>query len=301
MYKSKKPKLTDLELTNNCNLACPICTENNRKKWEIDLFELEKILKVNIDILKWTTIWLHFRWEPLLYKNLFTAIDLLDKYWIKWSFSTNWILLTDFNIEKIINSKISRIVVSAITNSESDYIHLRWKNFLKLVEKNILNLKNTLDKNNSQIKLQVMGLNYWQWKKKIDAFIKKYNDLNIDVSIHNYSTRTGETKTVYNKNEVFQKIERKPCYWLFRKIWILWDGTIAPCCYDMEWKIFWNLNIKDFDYDILKVWNSEEYNKIRNDHNNWIYKWNCEKCIDWKYEHPDLPKSENNWIELYKV
>jgi len=299
MRKAIYPNITDLELTNDCNLNCPICTENSRIKWQMDLNFLEKILSKNSSIIGGSSIWLHFRWEPLLYKNLFEAINLLKKYWVKWSFSTNWILLNDSLIQKISESNINRIVVSAMTQKSEDYKKLRWLNSLKIVEENILKLKKSIEANESKVRLQVMWLNYWQWKSEIDKFIKYYNSLWIDVSIHNFSTRTWEVKEVYNKEKLGKKIERKPCHWLFRKMWILWDWKIAPCCYDMEWKVFDDINLKDYDFDIMKVWNDDIYKKIRKEHNSMIFKWNCEKCIDRKYEHPQLDWANNTFIKIY--
>lgn len=298
LKKSTYPQLSDLELSNRCNLNCPICTLNKRKEWNIDIHLLTNILIANKDILSWQSIWLHFRWEPLLYPNLTQVISLLDTYNIKSRFSTNWILLNDIMRKKLINSKLHTIWVSALTTDPVEYVRLRWKNVLQEVERNILSFKKELDAAHSKINLQVIGIDYWQPRKKLHEFIDKYNKLGIVVAIHKFSYRTWEVSYIPKNSIKSQVQERFPCHRPFTKIWILWNWDIAACCYDMEWKTL-NINIKDYAYSLKKIWDSSVYQKMRENHLSGVFQKQCKNCSDWIYENPALDKKSNTFVTLY--
>lgn len=299
MHTKKIPNITDLELTNNCNLHCVICTANKRKKWEMQIDFLEKILNKNQKILEGKNIWLHFRGEPLLYKNLCKAIDLLNSYWVKSSFSTNGILLTDSNIRKILTSKVHRIVVSMITDIPSEYKRLRWVDALWIVKNNALKLKEAIDKKKSDTIVQVMFLDHGQDKNHIKRFVDSYRKLGFEVSVHKYSHRTGEVKWNMSVDEYNGNPKRKPCHRLFQKTCLLRNWDIVPCCYDMEGKVFSGFNIRDYDFDLMKARESKIYKDIRSKQNKWIYEGNCNQCKDRMYEHPQIGKRKNSRIRVY--
>jgi len=68
---SSIPKVLNLEVTNFCNLNCPICVvKNTREQGFLDISLLKKIIEENKTILKDQFIWLHFNGEPLLHPYL---------------------------------------------------------------------------------------------------------------------------------------------------------------------------------------------------------------------------------------
>ncbi len=68
---SSLPKILNIEVTNFCNLNCPICVaKNTREQGFLDLSLLKKIIEENKTILKDQFIWLHFNGEPLLHPYL---------------------------------------------------------------------------------------------------------------------------------------------------------------------------------------------------------------------------------------
>jgi len=60
-------------------------------------------------------------------------------------------------------------------------------------------------------------------------------------------------------------------------------------------------NLKDFDYSIRSLWNSQEYNLLRNSHKKLLFKGVCKNCVDWVYGHPQLKNKFKSYVTIYPV
>lgn len=87
---SSLPKILNLEVTNFCNLNCPMCVaKNTREQGFLQLDLLRKIIKENQETFKNQFIWLHFNGEPLLHPKISEIIKLLKQNKIRTRLSTN--------------------------------------------------------------------------------------------------------------------------------------------------------------------------------------------------------------------
>ena len=89
----KKFKKIYIEITNICNLNCPFCSKDNRKKQEMNLTNFEHILR---QINNYTDyLYLHIKGEPLLHSKLKEILDLCFKYNKQVNITTNGTLLSE--------------------------------------------------------------------------------------------------------------------------------------------------------------------------------------------------------------
>jgi len=288
MNKRLYPRISNIETTNFCNFNCPICVEKTPPYGFLKMNLLDKIIHYNQKILRGQRIWLHFRGEPLLHKDLFQIIEKLSQVGVETFLSTNGFLLTQANIEKILSSKLRGIVVSLITLNPKMYKKLRGNSYFLTVKNNLLNLIKNAKEVESQLKIQVMGLNYGR-EKEITEFINYFHQKGVEVAIHQYSTRLGKSRYKPEGVNLPSEVKRYPCHWLFNNIIILFNGIVTTCCHDLGGQMVVG-NLKDFGYSIQSIWNCKEYNLLRSNHKKMIFTKACRNCVDWVYEHPQVKK-----------
>ena len=299
MKKRYIPYVKNFELTSYCNLNCPICVEKTWKREHLSLKLLETILEKNKEVFEGQAIWLHYRGEPLLHPQLKEVLDIFEAYHTRTRFSTNGLLLTPQKIDMLLNSPLESLVVSVITDNRESYEQLRGSNKYDTVRTNVDNLIRMHQASGSHTKIQVMGLNYGQGVDKINGFVKYYNDLGVEVSIHKFSDRVLQSR--YHPEFVKHPLlNRLPCKWIFNDIIILCDGSITTCYFDLASRLVL-CNLRDYDYSILDVWNSDIYQRIRAEHENLHFNGACKDCTDWVFEHPNLDKDINTFINIFKA
>ena len=133
----QKPYVRNFEITNICNYNCPICVDKDIEKGNVSIDILEKVLSTSKDIFANKPIWLHYRGEPLINKDIFKIIEIFSKYNVPTMFSTNGLLLTEEVADKLIQSHIYRVVVLVMTLKREKYIEFRGKNNLDKILDNI--------------------------------------------------------------------------------------------------------------------------------------------------------------------
>ncbi len=298
MITKKYPNIKNFEITSFCNLDCPICVQ---KKWERQHLSIEllyTILEKNKDIFNNQAIWLHYRGEPLLHPQLIEIIKVFDFYNIRTRFSTNGILLNEELINRLLETSLEGLVISVISNDEDIYRKLRGKNMLQQVKTNVINLIKSHGEKKSKMKIQVMGLNYGQEQLELQQFVNYYLQLGVEVAIHKFSNRINQSRYTPENFSIKNQEERLPCKWLYNDMIILSDGSITTCYFDLGSKLILG-NLRNFDYSITEMWNSQIYNKIRDEHNNLIFNGACKDCSDWIYEHPDINTDDSTFITIY--
>ncbi len=293
------PQITNLEVSNICNLNCPICIEKAENQGYLSLELTDKIIQHNKDILSGQSVWLHYRGEPYTNKEIFGISDMLYTHGIKSRLSTNGILLNEKNILKTIDSHIGNIVISVVTLDEKKYAAMRGQNHLDRV---LYNIKQLCDATiTSDVKIQVMGLDYGQSQQEIDEFINYFHERNIEVAMHKYSDRAGLSR--YNPTSSSKSndtIRRVPCNWIYNNLVILYNGDITTCYFDLGCR---NViaSIKDYNYSIMELWNSEKIKNLRKQHEASIYQGACEQCVDWIYYNESVPKELKYYVRIYPL
>ncbi|MNN23797.1 hypothetical protein D3C81_1372050 [compost metagenome] len=135
-----------------------------------------------------------------------------------------------------------------------------------------------------------MGLDYGQGQEEIDQFIHHFHSLELEVAIHTYSTRLGNSRYNPLDNDKVNVTEnRKPCQWIYNELIILADGSVTTCYFDLAGKNIVD-NLRNYDYSITELWQGKAYRKIRDEHEKRCFSGECKLCTDWSYYNvPDHP------------
>ncbi len=145
-----------------------------------------------------------------------------------------------------------------------------------------------------------MGLNYGQQEKEIQEFVNYYHTKGIEVAIHKYSNRIGESRYQPSSVVLPNPTKRHLCHWPFSNIIILYDGSVTTCYYDLLGKNIIG-NLADYKYSIINLWNSLPYNRLREKHIKLHLPSRCRECTDWVYENPEVDLKEKSYVTIYPI
>lgn len=215
-----------IEATNNCNLKCIWCNSHlsKRLKWFME-FETFKNIINQIPYKENTEISIQGLWEPLLNKDLIKMLIYAKKQKVnKIELITNWILLNEKLISKLLKTNIDNIIISFDWINQKTYEIFRiWWEF-NIILKNLILL----------IKLK----NYYKLKWYNTPIIK------VNCVVHKY-----------NESEI-EKIKD-----LCSKIWI--DKLLFMTFYSNMWKYNHMIPNKKISYKKLK-WDNPCYSPCYN-------------------------------------
>lgn len=167
-------------LSENCNLKCLHCYQENHKPIQLSYEQLEKIYKQYKNLLKKLKMKGHINitgGEPLCNPHLFKILDLIkkDEELISFSILTNGTLITE-NIAKKIKSYNPYYVQVSLEGGQKTNDYIRGKGTYKKIAKGIKNLK----KYNifTSISFTATTLNYKEFPKVV-SYAKKYKVDNV--------------------------------------------------------------------------------------------------------------------------
>lgn len=261
-YLAKKPKLkmypriVGIESTNNCNLDCIMCPrqEMTRKVFDIELGLFKKIIE---DIKgKSEFIWLQDYGEPFLNKNIFKMIAIAKSAGLKVGISTNGTVLTDAIIDGILSSGLDYLIFAIDGATKETYEKIRVGANYEKVHENVLRFLRKRQQSASQIFTVVQCIYMKETKNQIQQFKEMWNLPGVNaVRIRQLTySGTGEFKNTPS---------RKPCYWLWSNPHIKNDGTVVPCCQDVNATLPLG-NIQENSLD--EIWNSPAMQDLRKKH-----------------------------------
>ena len=240
----KKFKKIYVEITNICNLNCPFCSKDNRKKQEMNLTNFEHILR-QID--NYTDyLYLHIKGEPLLHSKLKEILDLCFKY------------NKQVNITTI--DKVRQINISLHSLNEE-----------KL--ENVLKCGDYLSSKGVQIVYR-----FWTNDNLLNKVLKYYNyqgEITNNFKLKNNIYLNRDKKFTWpslNNNFISNK---GTCYGLKTHLGILVDGTVVPCCLDTGVINLGNILKENFSNILNK---ERTKNIITNFNNNKLIEELCQKC-----------------------
>ena len=297
IQESDRPISVGIELTNVCNAKCSFCgygksflngeDVDSRKKGKVKDNIVNKLLSLYSEsgggVFSLNTIlgeptadkrWLTFARKAREFKNI-NEVTLF----------TNAILLDNFGYENIIKSGITAINISTSIGSENAYKRIYGTDDYNRVVKNIIGLLKANNLNNNIVNITLLfrvdkpydSLYSSNDYKKIASLI----DSKKIVLLEEWDNFRGVIKTsnIPYGHKFKENIENKkePCYALYRKLQMLYDGTIQGCSCRIEPELFCG-NIMEHN-SLKEAYNDTKLELIRN---NWLYSdivpECCKKC-----------------------
>lgn len=252
-----------IEPTSICNLRCPMCFQADKtfiKKDFMGMMPWELFVNI-VDQAKANgckAITLASRGEPTLHKQFCEMLRYIsDAGIMDLKINTNATRLSDDICHGILSSGVNELVFSVDAATKDTYEAIRVKGDFEAVVNNIkrFNEIRAKDYPNSPTVTRISGIymNESQDLNAINEFWSKYVDqVVMKKIIHRWDT--------YNNPSVNK---RKPCNFLWERMYIWYDGTVNPC--DIDYKS--RLAVGNAHRSSLKeIWTNEAYNKLRADH-----------------------------------
>lgn len=274
------PPTLMMEPTNICNLKCPLCPTGagfiKRAKGFLAFQNFKKVIDELFLYIYHLRLW---NWgEPLLNKELFQMISYAKRKKIFVNLSTNSYFLDKNISNQVIKSGLDELIISLDGASEETYKKYRkGGDFKKVIEsiRFLVNEKKRLKCDTPHIKLQfiIMKSN----ENEIQKIKSLSNHLGVDelvfktVGIMDYFSKEDIKKYLpqnkkysrylLNNNRVMPKKKVKnECDFLWNEIVVNWDGSVVPCCFDMN-----NLFVlgNAFQDKIKEIWNNKKIIHLR--------------------------------------
>lgn len=264
-----------LEITNICNLQCPFCNDDKRKKEYMSLDSIKEI--VNMCKPYTECVYLHLKGEPLIHPEFVKIIEYLNSIDMKVKITTNGFFLDKYHDVLLKYNNILRINVSlqSLITKSIEEVDV----YLKTLTKFLIDVS---DKGNTSVSLRL-------WNNKDDIKVNQYNEyikkylfdtFNSDfidskpLINHVYASIEDEfswPSTITNNNDLNTK-----CLGGSTHIGILVNRDVVLCCLDDEGKTkLGNLGESSLS-DIIE---SVEFKKIVDDLKKGKHYFDiCKKC-----------------------
>lgn len=267
------PVSVSTELTNKCNLRCPECSAGSgqmkRPGGFMDIVLFKKIVKEIGPFLY--NINLYFQGEPMLHPHFFNFLENCKG--IHSTVSTNGLFLTAENSDNIVNSGLSKLIISIDGARQESYSAYRVNGDLGNVINGLKAVSEARIRNRSGMKLEIQLL--------VNRFNEdQIGEMRILASRYGAALTLKSMQIINNENTGFwlpgdkkfrrYKLDggeyvnknRMPdrCARLWFNPVITWDGKVIPCCFDKDGDhIMGDLNQDSFS----EIWNGPRYRVFR--------------------------------------
>lgn len=273
---SKHPEIFQIELTNYCNLDCLICPHKlmTRKKGYMDYKLLKTI--VNRDLIN-KTIAIHILGESLLHQQVVKFIKYLSNHNISVELATNATVLTPDLSKNLIKAELKRIWFSFDGGNKKSYESIRKGANYDKVAKNIKEFLKINEALGKPVDTIIQMVDYDKNKREKQDFINNWEGFGAnEIKIKFLDSWAG---TLFDKQVEMPKEKRYPCEEPFKRVAILYNGDVVPCCRDWNGSyVYGNL----YKNSLAKIWKSRKVKELRsqmikNDYKNLP----CKTCKEW--------------------
>ena len=245
---------------------CPRTTSMQRP---IGMMDFDLFQKIVDEAVKYGTkaFSLHVFGESLLYPKIFEAISYIknkDKN-ISITLSTNGTLLNHNKNTQLLESGIDILILSLDGATKETYEQVRvGAKFDEVIQtiKDLLTQKKERNLEKPLISIQIIYME--ETKKEIEQFFeiwKPFLSKNVFISVKKFNDFSAQVN-ILTKTDRSKEFQYMPCNSFWSTAVIHWDGTVTPCCMDLNEK----LRLGKVDgQTLLELLNGEIVNKMRED------------------------------------
>jgi MoaA/NifB/PqqE/SkfB family radical SAM enzyme len=252
---SKFPFVINFELWNECNAQCTFCRtddggiydlnpansgEVSIEKGKMPLQMYEEIIEQSKDHILIAVPYVNG--EPLMYPDIYKAIKFASDRKVATMISTNGELLTEKNIQKLLDSQLDFIKI-AISGFSQDIFTIQHRGCdIEKIKKNLKTLARLRDdEKGHDLLVMVDYINYEYNTHEYPDVLELCRDLNFMVS-----RRPGNLNKLSEEHPELA-VHEKPqdnttnlpvktlCEWPWKIMTVNWDGSIYPCCDYVVW------------------------------------------------------------------
>lgn len=251
------PSVVGIETTGRCNLDCIMCPriKMTRQAGDMEPSLFEKIIDDISGRVEF--VWLQDYGEPLLNKNIFRMIRYAKKRGLSTGISTNATALTGDAAENILSSGLDYIIFAFDGATKETYEKIRKGADYAAVKQNIERFLAKKTEQDAEIFTAVQCIYMEETEREIDDFMAAWDTEGVD------GIRVRQLTFSGNKDKFRNTLHGRPCYWLWSDPHIKWDGTVVPCCQDVNAEYPLG-NISEEPLGVL--WNSDKMLWLRERH-----------------------------------
>lgn len=275
------PRVVVIETTSYCNLKCTLCPQSTmiRKKGAMSLDIFKKIADEISIYGNDTSMWLALMGEPLMQAD--RLIDMItyakSKSVKQVNLNTNGMLLTPMISQRLIESKLDKIILSMDGFKAKTYESIRVGGVYKNLLSNVCNLISINKSYGNPLEIVAQFIVTEENEKELGDFKNFWLGKGLTVKIR---PKLSWGHAIEAKNhKLTQKDRVYPCPWLMRTVIVHWNGDFAQCDADFEAHyIVGNVATKS----IKDVWD-RELKERRDKH--WVGDFShplCHECNDWQ-------------------
>lgn len=258
----EKPKEVLIELTNICNLRCPMCYsfEAKRKKGFMEMEIFEKAVRQVKDF-GIRNVHLYTVGEPLLHPRIIEMINFAKSYKRTVYIFSNGMLLNEQMSQKIIDSNLDYLIFSVEGVKKEKYENIRrGAQFEKLLN-NIYQLKKIRGRNKLP-KIEIWSIITDEDRIKLLEFKEFWSNYADEIKFVHLANQGGYIKNIIAAKPL-PKVIRHPCGSLWQSMIVLWNGDVSVCCVDFDGKLI----VGNIERKHLKnIWYSRRYKKMQLQH-----------------------------------
>lgn len=255
---SARPAHMKIELTNFCNLACPMCPHSQMERsvgyMKPELFR--RIIDQAAPQLEFA--YLHHLGESLFHGRIGELIRYGRSRGVAMGLSTNATYLDHRKAKLLLENGLDFLVISMDGASPDTYERVRVGGDFATTFKNVRNffeMKKQIE-NNTTVVVQMIVTE--QNRHEIELFSQHWDG---QVMIKEARDWAGQVKL--GVRHVPPPIKQTPCRMLWTELTVLWDGAVVPCVnvYEKQ-NVIGNLAEQTLD----EVWNSPLMQEFRAAH-----------------------------------
>jgi MoaA/NifB/PqqE/SkfB family radical SAM enzyme len=174
--QNEKPNKIYFELTNACNFNCDFCpiTISSRRTHFMDFSLYTKGIDDIVRSKITDTIGFHVLGEPLLYPQIFQALEYAKKHSLRIELTTNGSLLTEECVRNLIRCKLDKLSISLETSIAMDHESRGSQTRFEEYFQQVLNAVRIIHREDANLKLEISMMN---------PISGKYFDIDRDLKI----------------------------------------------------------------------------------------------------------------------
>ena len=247
-----------LEVTNRCNLSCPMCLRDKREflPGDMDHRFIHDLFEHNPPP---TALWPYGYGEPLMYPHVFEVIRHAKRKGMVVSLSTNGTYLTETVGRELLSTGLDYLILAFDGATSKTFSKFRKGADFNQVKANADRFIDLKVENKSPLHLTVQMILMRGTAHEVSAFKKLWTRSGVDcvriredLMKYRNATKPEETSPPH-----------RPCFFLWRgPLFVQAGGTMIPCPYYHGSKPFADLRSSTVD----EAWNSDKMVELRQAH-----------------------------------
>jgi MoaA/NifB/PqqE/SkfB family radical SAM enzyme len=251
------PREWMLEVTNRCNLACPMCLRDKVKfvQRDMDIRFIRRLLETDHPP---DAVWPYGFGEPMMYPYLMEAVRLAKQNRIAVSLSTNATLLSEKAGSDLLDSGMDYLIVAFDGATPETYARYRKGADFHRVKANVERFLDMKLARRSRLHLTLQMILMDGTDKEAAAFRRLWTRKGVDC----VRVRDDLTKSPSRCGRI-TGVPHRPCFFLWRgPLFVQASGAMVPCPYYHGAEPFADLTSQT----VREAWNSPKMVQLRRAH-----------------------------------